>query len=125
MRRIPFGSSALSLLHAAHKYGSFTSVKTTLEIPDPLFRQAKAAAAARGQTLRQLVNEALRDKLTKPDSDHPPGWMKLFGVMKGHSAEIHRIDKAIAEQFERIDPGDIVSRDEHFDRVSGVRRIDW
>ena len=36
-------------------------MKTTLEIPDPLFRQAKAAAAARDQTLEQLVNGALRD----------------------------------------------------------------
>jgi hypothetical protein len=38
-------------------------VKTTLEIPDPLFRRAKATAAERGQTLKQLVTEALQEKL--------------------------------------------------------------
>ena len=86
-----------------HKYGSLVAVKTTLEIPDPLFRKAKATAAARGQTLKQLVNEALRDKLTKPDAEEQPGWMKLFGSMKKHSAELRRIDAAIEDEFERVD----------------------
>ena len=79
-------------------------MKTTLEIPDPLFRKAKAAAAARGQTLKQLVNEALRDILTKPEKGGQPGWMKHFGAMKEHSAELRRIDAAIHDEFERIDP---------------------
>ena len=39
-------------------------MKTTLELPDPLFRKAKATAAARGQSLKDFVTEALRDKLT-------------------------------------------------------------
>lgn len=79
-------------------------MKTTLEIPDVLFRKAKAEAAARGQTLKQLVNEALRDKLSAPEREGEPEWMKLFGALKGHSAEFRRIDAAIEEQFERIDP---------------------
>jgi hypothetical protein len=79
-------------------------VKTTLEIPDPLFRKAKAAAAARGQTLKQLVNEALRDKLAKPAAECQPDWMKYFGAMKEHSAELRRIDTVIENEFERIDP---------------------
>jgi hypothetical protein len=79
-------------------------VKTTLEIPDPLFRKAKAAAAARGQTLKQLVNEALRDKLTKAEGESQPAWMKLFGTMKQHSAELRRIDAVVADEFERVDP---------------------
>ena len=79
-------------------------MKTTLESPAPLFRKAKAAAAARGQTLKQLVNEALREKLTKPESAGQPGWMKLFGAMKEHAVELRRIDAAIEDEFERIDP---------------------
>jgi hypothetical protein len=82
----------------------FAEMKTTLEIPDPLFRKAKAAASARGQTLKQLVNEALRDKLAKPDRETQPGWLALFGSMKEHSAELRRIDTAIEAKFERIDP---------------------
>jgi hypothetical protein len=30
--------------------------------------------------------------------------MKFFGTMKGHPEEMRRIDAAIEEQFERIDP---------------------
>ena len=43
-------------------------MKTTLEIPDPLFRRAKSAAAERGIPLRALVTEALADKLRTPGS---------------------------------------------------------
>ena len=78
-------------------------VKTTLEIPDPLFHRAKAAAGARGQTLKQLVNEALRDKLARPEKESQPGRMKLFGSLREHSVEIRRIDKAIGAEFGRID----------------------
>jgi hypothetical protein len=38
-------------------------VKTTIEIPDPLFRKAKSRAVERGQTLKALVTEAREDKL--------------------------------------------------------------
>ena len=37
-------------------------MKTTIEIPDPLFRKAKARAAERGQSLKDLVAEALQEK---------------------------------------------------------------
>jgi hypothetical protein len=40
-------------------------MKTTLEIPDGLFREAKAAAARKGQPLRELVTEAIRAKLAE------------------------------------------------------------
>jgi hypothetical protein len=35
------------------------AVKTTIEIPDPLFRKAKAHAAEHGQTLKDFVTDAL------------------------------------------------------------------
>jgi hypothetical protein len=34
-------------------------MKTTVEIPDPLFRRAKALALREGRTLRDLVEEGL------------------------------------------------------------------
>jgi hypothetical protein len=38
-------------------------VKTTLEIPDPIFRRARSRAAEQGIPLRQFVTEAVEDKL--------------------------------------------------------------
>ncbi len=41
-------------------------MKTTLEMPDKLFRRAKATAAQRGQSLKQLVTAALERELVGP-----------------------------------------------------------
>jgi hypothetical protein len=41
-------------------------VKTTVELPDDLFRRAKAEAALRGCKLRELVEEGLQLALTTP-----------------------------------------------------------
>lgn len=40
-------------------------MKTTLEMPDDLFRRAKATAAKRGQSLKQFVTTALEHELAK------------------------------------------------------------
>jgi predicted HicB family RNase H-like nuclease len=37
------------------------TVKTTLEIPDVLFRRANSVAAERGISLRQLITEAVQE----------------------------------------------------------------
>jgi BioD-like phosphotransacetylase family protein len=47
----------------SHKYGSVAPMKTTLEIPDTVFRRAKSVAAQRGIPLREFVTEAVKDKL--------------------------------------------------------------
>jgi hypothetical protein len=41
-------------------------MKTTIELPDPLYRQAKAAAALRGRKLKDLVEQGLRLVLEAP-----------------------------------------------------------
>ena len=38
-------------------------MKTTIEIPDDLFRQAKATALSRGMTLKQLITGAVEHEL--------------------------------------------------------------
>ena len=55
-------------------------MKTTVELPDPLYRQAKAEAALRGRKLRDLVEEGLRRVLDAPadTARHPD----LAGLMK-------------------------------------------
>ena len=84
-------------------------MKTTLEIPDPLFRRAKSKAAERGQSLKQFVTEALHDKLAggapKGRTDEP-AWMRGFGKLRRLRKETARIQASIDEQFEGIEPED-------------------
>lgn len=48
-------------------------MKTTLEMPDELFRRAKATAAQRGQSLKQLITAALQHELSRPKTGHAAG----------------------------------------------------
>jgi hypothetical protein len=49
-------------------------VKTTVEIPDPLFREAKAFAARHGYTFKEFLKQALEHQLravTYPNAKQP------------------------------------------------------
>jgi hypothetical protein len=84
-------------------------VKTTIEIPDPLFRRVKSKAAERGQTLKELVAEALREKLAAKTSTVPAGepeWMQGFGKLRRLHKETARIQARIDETLEVIEPED-------------------
>jgi hypothetical protein len=76
-------------------------VKTTLEIPDFLFRRAKSLAAERGIPLRQLVTEAVQEKLRTTPHEKP--WMKHLGKLKRLHKERARVEKRVEEAFEQID----------------------
>jgi hypothetical protein len=80
-------------------------MKTTLEIADPLFRLAKATAAEQGISFRELVSDALAEKLrVRAGADKP--WMKGFGKLRGLHAETVRINRIVEKEFGRIEPED-------------------
>jgi len=79
--------------------------KTTLELPTPLFRKAKATAARKGQALRQLVTEAIEEKLSREQAEPQP-WLKHFGALAHLRSESRRIEKRIAAEFGEIEPED-------------------
>ena len=84
-------------------------MKTTLEIPDVLFRRVKSKAAERGQTLKQFVGEALQEKLTPGRSTArtgEPEWMRGFGRLRRLRKETQRIQDRIRETFEVVEPED-------------------
>jgi hypothetical protein len=83
-------------------------VKTTLEMPDSIFRKAKAKAAERGIPLRQFVTEAVEAKLRSADCDAEKPWMKSVGGLRHMHKENLRIQRIIDEEFETIDPEDWV-----------------
>ncbi len=83
-------------------------MKTTLEIPDEIFRHAKATAAHQGQSLKQLFTDALTEKLQSLSfgAQDKPAWMEGFGAFKRHKREISRIQKFIDQDFSNIHPED-------------------
>lgn len=62
-------------------------MKTTIELPDDLYREAKAAAALRGRKLKDMVEEGLRRVLGDPAGPSPgqrePTLAELMGEYRG------------------------------------------
>lgn len=63
-------------------------MKTTLEIPDPLYRKVKARTALRGETVKDFVARAVRREL---EADHgstrsAPHWIDLLPVLSKEAA---------------------------------------
>ncbi len=62
-------------------------MKTTVEIADPLFRQAKQHCSTKGISLRELIESALRLAL-EPSKRRAPFRLKPFGFQgKGQAIQ--------------------------------------
>jgi hypothetical protein len=84
-------------------------VKTTLDIPDELFRQAKATAAMEGRSLKEFISEAVREKLNASQTAVERPWMKIAGWAAKDPemrAELNRLEQIVEEEFEQIDEDD-------------------
>jgi hypothetical protein len=81
-------------------------VKTTLEIPDAVFRRAKSVAARRGIPLREFVTEAVKDKLADAGKTADKPWMAAFGKLRRLRKETARINRRIEEEFEQVEAED-------------------
>jgi hypothetical protein len=83
-------------------------VKTTLEIPEPLFRQLKISAAKQGKTIRAVVNEALTEKLNRSQHgvEDLPAWRVAFGGLRRLRDETAKINQDVAAEFSRVNPED-------------------
>ncbi|HEY0513807.1 MAG TPA: hypothetical protein VGH73_18000 [Thermoanaerobaculia bacterium] len=79
-------------------------MKTTLEIPDDLFKRTKATAAMRGESLKEFVTEALQGHLERQTASGSSqrGWRSVFG--QARQEEVETVDAVVAEELERIDP---------------------
>ena len=86
-------------------------MKTTIELPDPAIRQARALAADQGMTLKQFFTEALEEKLqrcAKRAATHEtdPPWMVGFGALSDLASENQRVLDTIEEEFETLSSED-------------------
>ncbi|HEY3837769.1 MAG TPA: hypothetical protein VGL72_14410 [Bryobacteraceae bacterium] len=81
-------------------------MKTTLEIPDPVFRKAKATASALGIPLREYITQAVEEKLLLESRRRGKPWLECAGELAHLHKETVRIQKIIDEEFEPIEPED-------------------
>lgn len=69
-------------------------MKTTLELPESLFRQAKARALHRHITMRAFFNEALSEKLSRESTSHSAWHQSPMppspAIARGELAKIHQ-----------------------------------
>lgn len=79
-------------------------MKTTLELPDEIFRRTKAAAALRGESLKELVTRALQAYLDRrpPEAPVQRGWRSVFG--KARRKAVEQVDAVVSAELERIEP---------------------
>lgn len=85
----------------------YGEVKTTLEIPDDLFREMKAAAAQRGIKLKDFVTDAISGHLARMKRADSR-WSHRLPPPKVAKSEIRRIHQLIQRESERIDAEDWV-----------------
>jgi hypothetical protein len=78
-------------------------MKTTIELPDQLLRDAKAAAAREGRSLKELLMQALRDRLDRSAKTRPGAedWRAVFGGAT--ASQVKAVDAVVGRDLERID----------------------
>ena len=84
-------------------------MKTTIELPDSLFRRVKAIAAERGRSLKDFTKESLQAKLADQISGATaaePEWMRGFGQLRHLCKETARIRATIDKTFRMVNPKD-------------------
>ena len=70
-------------------------MRTTVDLPTPLFRRAKARAAARGETLRTLVTRAITAEVGGLGADALPRHrvkLPLIGTPSGRKVKLTNAD---------------------------------
>ena len=75
-------------------------------MPDELFRRTKATAALAGETIKEFVTAAVRERLERqaPGGARSIGWRAAFGLAR--AKETDQLDRIINAEFEDVDPED-------------------
>ena len=83
----------------------YISVRTTIDIPDDLYRELKITAAKRGKTFREVAIERMRGQVVE-EPGAEPWYMKAFGGLAHLHEDNLRVQAFIDEEFSKIDPED-------------------
>jgi hypothetical protein len=72
-------------------------MRTTVDIPDPVYRQLKSQAALRGCSVKELILRGVETELARPDSKRKPHRVKLPIVDSSEPGSLHLTNKVINE----------------------------
>jgi hypothetical protein len=79
-------------------------VKTTIELPDALFRSAKAHAAREGLSLKIFFEKAVTSQLRRgAEPEAAPTWRRSFGKLKDIKAATREVQRVVDHEFSRIE----------------------
>ena len=78
-------------------------MKTTIDLPDPLFRKVKATAAAEGGSLKNFIAEAVEQRLNS-------GSRPLASVLGGLPVVPKSVLKQVRKRVEAADAEDLALR---------------
>ena len=87
-------------------------MRTTVDIPDKLFRRAKSEAALRGRKLKDLVEEGLRLVIEK---EKLPATSKKKPVPKPRPGSLHEKMQKFCGIFDGDAPSDLSTNKKYFD----------
>jgi len=81
-------------------------MRTTIDMPDELLRRTKATAALAGETIKEFVTTAVRERLERQASGSAQsvGWRAAFGLARVEETE--HVDRIIRADLEEVNPED-------------------
>ncbi len=78
-------------------------MKTMLELPESLLKEAEAVAVSTGLPLDEFVAGAIRSRLAAASGAPSKPWMKHFGSLRHLHSESERILRIVGGEFGDID----------------------
>lgn len=79
-------------------------MKTTIEVPDALFRAAKAHAAQQGVSLKTFFERAVSSELRQtPTTKAVPAWRRSFGKLRSIRDTTREVQRVVDREFSRIE----------------------
>jgi predicted transcriptional regulator len=78
-------------------------VKTTIELPDELLREAKETAARQGSSLKAVLTAALRSHLAR--TERAPRGKEAWRSVAGRAApqDVATVDRVVTDELESVD----------------------
>ncbi|MBZ5618498.1 MAG: ribbon-helix-helix protein, CopG family [Acidobacteriia bacterium] len=72
-------------------------MRTTIDLPDPVFRELKAVAARRGTSLKQIIRLAVEEEIRK--AERPAGRRLKFPILSSRQPGVLNLTNAEIEDI--------------------------